>query len=80
VSLNGYNFLTASDFNHDGRIDLLLLNFQTGDNRLILQDGRGSFSEVLSVAGYQALNGYLYAAAGKFDSSDSGLDVFLFQP
>lgn len=78
-TVNGYDFVTAGDYNSDGRQDLLMLNRANGDNRLLQQEATGQFSTVINVQGYQALNGYALVAAGTFNAEHPSPDLFLFQ-
>ena len=81
--MNGYNHVVAADFNNDGRQDLLFLNLQSGDNRLILQGQNKQFKQfdnIFTLAGSTALNNYFVAVAGRFDGSNPGLELFLFEP
>ncbi len=80
TAVNGYNHVVASDFNNDGRPDLLFLNLQSGDNRLILQAANGQFTNISTLVGPLAVNNYFVAVAGRFDFSSSALDLFLFEP
>jgi len=70
--------VTVADYNHDGRLDLFVTNFDDDYNTLYRNDGRGSFTDVSHAAGVAAVSLPFVGWGTKFFDYDNDGWVDLF--